>query len=722
MATADEYAAWIVKNADKKGTPEFDIVAQAYQDAKTKQPAPQEKPSKPFGEQLNEAISDVPRQIGLTARSGIKAIGNTVGLLSDPIGGVINKGLDIYDNGRSPNISELVTGKQRGTRMLTAGGLAERFADSIGLPKPANATERVVGDVTEMMASAAPIAKGAQAATKVTQGGTSKVMEALAARPGMQVASAGASGAAGGYVRETGGNDASQFAASLAAGIAAPVALNKAQQGINAGRNIINKLTAPSTQQAQQIDIKINQALQPSGMTLDQLPMHVQNGIRRDVQEALSANGALSPDALRRLADYRLTGATPTTGTLTLDPAIVTQQKNLAKLGANSKDAAAQQLARVENANNNQLITGLNDLGANTAVTPYAAGEQLIGVLDSRNKLAQSLINRRYEAARAANGRSAAIDPAAFTQTANNLLDDALLGGKLPGDVRNLLNKAATGEMPLTVDVAEQFKTRIGDLQRSTTDMAERKALGLVRQALDNSPLLDGQGQEAINAFNKARKLNRAWMGVVEKTPALQAVRDGIEPDKFVQQFIVGSGGKANVADLAALRKSVQSNPEAMATVRGQIAAHLKKSALNGAADEVGNFSQSAFNKALNSIGEEKLALFFKPEEVEQLKAIGRVASYEQFQPRGSAVNNSNTAGTGLAAILDRIGNSQLLSKVPFGNMLAEPVQNISIGMGAKNALSVPNALLAPRVPQSQPNALMLSPAAFMGVRKRDEE
>ena len=34
MATADEYAAWIVKNADKKGTPEFDTVAAAYKEAR----------------------------------------------------------------------------------------------------------------------------------------------------------------------------------------------------------------------------------------------------------------------------------------------------------------------------------------------------------------------------------------------------------------------------------------------------------------------------------------------------------------------------------------------------------------------------------------------------------------------------------------------------------------------------------------------------------------
>jgi hypothetical protein len=37
MATAQEYAAWIVKNADKRGTPEFDTVAQAYQFAKSQE-------------------------------------------------------------------------------------------------------------------------------------------------------------------------------------------------------------------------------------------------------------------------------------------------------------------------------------------------------------------------------------------------------------------------------------------------------------------------------------------------------------------------------------------------------------------------------------------------------------------------------------------------------------------------------------------------------------
>ena len=37
MATAQEYAAWIVQNADKRGTPDFDTVARAYQFAKAQE-------------------------------------------------------------------------------------------------------------------------------------------------------------------------------------------------------------------------------------------------------------------------------------------------------------------------------------------------------------------------------------------------------------------------------------------------------------------------------------------------------------------------------------------------------------------------------------------------------------------------------------------------------------------------------------------------------------
>ena len=68
MATADDYAGWIVKNADKKGTPEFDTVAAAYKEALAEeQPKAEAKPApkkaepdvattSPMGEDLGSAI------------------------------------------------------------------------------------------------------------------------------------------------------------------------------------------------------------------------------------------------------------------------------------------------------------------------------------------------------------------------------------------------------------------------------------------------------------------------------------------------------------------------------------------------------------------------------------------------------------------------------------------------------------------------------------------
>lgn len=700
-------------------------------------PAPAPPPQgRGFGAQLGDAIADVPHQLGLTTRYAIEGVGDGLDFLASPI----RAGLNAILPNRAPSLSGLVSGAR--PQPAITGRSGQVVADALHLPTPQNATERVVGDASRMVAGAmvpvglargagaaadAVLASRAQAAANgaapVASGAlraTVPIAQTMAANPSMQAISGAAAGGAGGYTRETGGTPAAQTVASLVAGVAAPMAASGLQRLGGATRSIVQNIASPTLGPAQ-IDVQISKALQDSGMTMADLPMNVQNGIRSDVTQALKSNDVLSPDAIRRLADYRLTGTTPTAATLTLDPAMVSQQKNLAKLGINSKDVAAQALGRVENANNQQLVAGMNELGASTADDALAGGAKVMDALSQRNARAQSLINDRYAAARAADGRSAALDPQAFTSSANDVLDQALLGGKLPADVRALLNKTATGEMPLTVDVAEQFKTRLGDAARDAAasgDKSQAKALGMVRSALDNTPLLPGQemGQEAINAFNKARGMNRAWMGIVDKTPALQAVRDGIEPDKFVQQFIIGGGPKSNVMDVAMLKNSIKGSPEAMTAVRNQIAAYLKKAALNGAADEVGNFSQSAYNKALGAVGDRKLQLFFPPDDVNQLKAIGRVASYEQFQPRGAAVGNSNTAGTAMAAVLDRIGNSPLLSKIPFGKSLAEPAQNISIGIRSGRAMNAPAALGAmPLPPTAGPKPLLLSPALLMG-------
>lgn len=659
------------------------LKANGYDISKLEAPATSEAPT--VRTQEKPLMDRLARQIGLTGRHIIEGAASTAGLVTDPVATVMNKTL--------------------GTNAAPAAEVGRSVADSIGLPSPENATERVIGDASRMLVGTGGIVKAAGAgANAVASPVAREVLRATAAAPEYQAISSAAGGASGGAARESGASGGGQFVAALMGGVAAPAAA----AGIkNSAQIIKNFLTKPKPQQ---VDAAINQA----GIDLAAVSDDVARMIRKDVQAALQSGQNLSPDALRRLADYRAVGATPTRGSLTLNPADVTRDRNLIKMSANSSDPAAQQLSNVANENNKALIGKLNTMGAETADDAVTAGGKIIQTLEGRDQAAKGMINELYTKARATDGRSAQIDPYAFTQRANNLLDEALLGGKLPSDVRNRLNSIAKGDTPLTVDVAEQFKTNIAALQRASTDPAERLALSQVRSALDDAPLLEGQGQAAIDAFTKARKVNAAYMRMVERTPALKAIREGVEPDKFVQTYIVGNGSKANIRDLDALKKAASGNPDAMQTIKDQIILHLKGRAVNNAADEVANFSPASYNKALKDIGDMKLSLFFDKGEVEALKQIGRVASYEKFQPAGSAVNNSNTAATAISGLLDMVANSKLLRMVPLGSeVVANPVKNVSTAVGARNALdagrSIRSSARQPKEPLMLPLSAMLA-------------
>lgn len=647
-----------------------------------------------FGEALTREVKDIPRQFGLTARYGLEGVGGTLDMLASP-----------FRSGMNAVVPD---------SMRATGNTGEAIANAIGLPSPQTKIEKMAEEPTKLMAGGMGLLSGARAAS-VLPGMTGKVATTLAANPAQQLQSAAGAGLAGGYVKETGGDPLAQTAAAIAGGVAAPLGVSAVQSIPRAAKSTVEYLApgiATKPQNIDQIDITIQNIIKPSGLTLNDLSVSIRNQLREDVASAMKAGGQLDDAALRRLADYRMVGATPTRATISLDPADISRQKNAAKFGINSADPKLQQLGQIENANNRAIIAKINDLGGGTNQDKYGAAESIMSSLLSKDAAAKARIDAAYEAARGTSGKQAFIDPSAFTQKANDMLDEAMLGSVVPADVRNKLNAIAKGDVPLTVAVAEQFKTNIGKLQRNSNDPSVRLSLGMIRQALDDAPLLPADkvnpgtlpvspamvpkspavaGQESIDAFNEARKMNRQWMSIVDRVPALQAVRDGIEPDKFVQQFVIGDGTKASVMSTAQLKSLIKDSPKAMEAVRGQIMAHLKDKALSGASDEVGNVSQAGLNRALSSIGDRKLNLFFSKDEIAQIKALARVASYEQVQPRGSAVNNSNTAGAALSTIFDKIASNPLVGKIPYAPQLAG---NVSASLAARRALNAPAAVV----------------------------
>jgi hypothetical protein len=283
--------------------------------------------------------------------------------------------------------------------------------------------------------------------------------------------------------------------------------------------------------------------------------------------------------------------------------------------------------------------------------------------------------------------------------------------------------------------VIDNLKTTLAAASRSSKDGNTRSAIAQVRNALESvqpagAPIktafggnavatgaqaaamqqADALPAEAMKAFDRARsvaRMRRTWQ---ESAPSIKATMDDVAPDQFVQKFVLSPS--ANADDVAALARELKRNPDAFQSMRSAIVEHLKKDkALNGAADEVGKFSQSAYNKALDAL-DNKLPAFFSREEIAQMRAAGRVASYMQVQPVGSAVNNSNSGAMVLGRALDGIaGISRFL---PLGRgLVADPLQSLQLSIGTRNAQNVSGGLLAPRQPAPMLTGSALLPAVM---------
>lgn len=685
-----EYKVTIPGRGEFKVTSDQELTDdQAYQSALSQMedlPAPAPEPVVSFGRQ----VMDVPRQLGLTARYGIEGLAGA----TDVLGAPIRSGLE----------------QLLGRPVQPAGPM---IADVLGLPQPQTPTERVVGDVSRALAGTGGVVGAARLAQPVTQAGRG-IAEAIAAQPGVQAVAGGTGAGVAGSVREAGGGPLAQTAAGLLTALGVAPVAQRAATGVSELVGAARQRLAPTPAPTINVDVRIDSALQSSGIKLADLSPGIRDSLRKDIGEALQV-GPLSPEATKRLVDYRLTGTTPTRATLTLDPGEVTRQKNLAKQGVNITDPAAQRLAQIENENNQILLSRMNTIGAEGALEPIEAGSRLINSLGSLANQYQTRIRGLYSFAKNASGRAAELDNFKFTQSAGDALDQANLSAFLPREFKRTLNQISTGKLPLTVDVAEQIKTQLATSQRSATDGNVRAALGAVREALDNTPLQSNQalGRDAIDAFNAARTANREFKKLQEENPFLKDVVEGVEPDKFFERYVVNQPASS-------VKKLVQFLPEDdRLLLKNQMTAYIKDRATGGQPDDVARLSGMRMNQILKSVGKAKLEAIFTKDEIAQLRAIANVARYEQFIPVGAAVNTSNTAAAA-TAMLDRLARSTILGRIPLGTeVVGRPLQNIIIGSQASKAMNVPQALTLEQMRRARPG--MISPPLGLLLQEREQ-
>lgn len=685
---------------------------------------PQQEAVQAVGSKLSNALGAIPRQLGLTGRAALTGMGDAVGVLSNPIASAINLGF---------------IGAGKGAPVQNASQTMTGVADWLGLPKPETPTERVAQEGARLMAGTGTFGGLGNTAAKYGTEGAQRVGEFLTRALESQVSAAAGGGLLGGSAKEAGAGPGTQFAASLLGSVAGGMVPGAARSTVD----WVTRLASPKLT-PQQIDVRIERLLSDQGVDWKALPAGAKSSLRAELAKSLQAGDELDPAAVRRLADFRTVGATPTRGTVTLDPVQITREKNLSKLAANSGAEELHGLPRIENANNRALISGVNDV-AGRPVDAFTAGERASGAIAARDARAAALENRLYAEARDAAGRQIPLDREAFVRQAYENLAKSNKGAFLPENVGKLIEQIRTGkitqggqefDVPFNVDVIDNLKTTLAAASRGTQDGNTKAALKAVRDALESTPVAavkrdfggsalvtQAQGEamraaddlpaSAMNAFDAARRVARARRTWQESAPSIEAVLDGAAPDTFMKRFVLSES--ASVDDVSRLARELNRNPQAKEAVKSAIVGHLKDKALSGAADEVGKFSQSAYNRALSAI-ERKLPLFFDAEEIARLKALGRVASYTQVQPAGSAVNNSNTAGMLAGRGLDAA--TGIANKIPFGRaVITDPLQSILLSIGERRAQNTLPGLLMPQetAPMVQrlavPGLLLTAPA-----------
>ena len=708
MATADDYAQWIVSNEDKKGTPEFQTVAAAYQEAL-------KEDKKPVAIKAGSALNDIPRQIGLTARYGMEGLGNAAQLVTEPL----------------RYVTDRATGSTGKT--VPMGVLATQGADWLGLPKPQGANERVVGEATKLMAgaggttAAASLAKPATTALQfvsknaepIYQGVSAKLSQMFAANPLQQVSSAAGAGLAGGASKEAGGSPLMQGAASLVGGVVGGKAPDIAQGTASLAKRLFNVGLSQN-----QLDVKISDVLRRTGVDYSQVPERIKQSLRQEMSGALNTDKELNPEAVSRLLAFREAGVTPTRGMISQNPVQITKEQNLAKMGANSSDSGLQGLSLVQNRNNNQLIGNLNTLGADRG-NVLNAGERVTSSVFGTQAGLRGAERSAWDAAKGSPGYRQPISAQAISDINGALGEQGLMPFMNPS-ISRYMEAFQTGQ-PFT---PQDYRNLQSMLSREVAKGGnEGHAAGVAARILRDADLqpagfantnnslvtqgmatgmrnADGAATDAIDAVNRARQATRAAYAYEDSSPLVRSVLSegaSSDPQRIAQRFVIG--GTANeAADLVQ-----QVGPQGLPVIKDAILNHLKSKAVNGAADETAKFSQSAFNKALNDIGERKLALLFTPEEVRALRNNGRVAALMQSQPVGSAVNNSNSGALLLGKGLD------FLDKMPIvGPMVTPALKNIQISYGNSQAQKVLPGLLAE---QSNHPAWqkMLAPSAAIG-------
>ena len=297
------------------------------------------------------------------------------------------------------------------------------------------------------------------------------------------------------------------------------------------------------------------------------------------------------------------------------------------------------------NEQNRQLVENVPLIREKAAPDVFAtktieSSQAIIDAYKALDDARRTEIGTAYKALEDANGGQFPVDGQAIARNADALLAKKLKTNFVPPEIAADLKRFRDGE-PMTFEQFEALRTNLAAEERKAVragDGNREYAVGLIRQAMEDLPL-KGEAANLKPLADQARSLAKARFDALKKDPAYKAaVDDAVPADKYFNKFVINGINKHINTMIDTLgRDSVAHQHIKAGTIN-----HLSDKA--GIIDGKGNFSQANYNKAVEQLDKvNNFGAIFDPETQLQLRTLGNVAAYTQFQPRGSFVNNSNT-------------------------------------------------------------------------------
>lgn len=188
MASADQYAQWIVNNAAKKGTPEFETVAKAYQQASAEEKAPSVQAA-PANEGIpgERTVGGFLGNVGTSTGQFLTGVGQAIAHPIDTVKAGLDVGAGALQNALPKALVDFVN-KSETPEALAAGQQAIQAANAVGgeYKKKYGSAEALANTLyTDPVGAAADLSMlftgGASATGKLGLAGTSAKLGTAAA-------------------------------------------------------------------------------------------------------------------------------------------------------------------------------------------------------------------------------------------------------------------------------------------------------------------------------------------------------------------------------------------------------------------------------------------------------------------------------------------------------------------------------------------------------------